>query len=551
MTDVSRIRDLIEAEARRERLRLRTAVIAGAVVTAAAVGLLGLSGWFITGAALAGLAGGAAIQTFNYLTPSAAIRLFAILRTVSRYVERIAGHEAALAALSRLRPALFRAFADGPSETALAMSAGEASARLVEDVDAVQTLFIRRSTPFALGAGAAVSVGLAGLAHAAAAAVVLLAMGSAIAGSVRIARRRADPAGRRLQEGLGRLKATGSALVAAAPELRAYGLETWAGERISRRARDLEDARHAARDAEGLTQAWQSTCLALGAVGALAAAAVAGAAHPMAALAALAAVTGVESAGGLVQALLQNGAARTALDRLAELPAGAPATGRARPRCARIVIAGLDAELKPPMRFAIIGASGCGKTSLLERLMLLRAPRPREIRLGGTPIETVEVAAVRARFAYAAQKVSLLDGSVRLNLALARPGLTDDEMWTVLEEAALAGRVRDSGLGLDMPVGPGGELLSGGERRRLSLARAYLRPAPWLVLDEPTEGLDAATEAQVLARLDARLRRTGQGLIMVSHRAGLTLCDQVARMEPQDGAGGFRFRARDERREPA
>ena len=82
--------------------------------------------------------------------------------------------------------------------------------------------------------------------------------------------------------------------------------------------------------------------------------------------------------------------------------------------------------------------------------------------------------------------------------------------------------------GLATWVGDGGEVLSGGERRRLSLARAYLRPAPWLLLDEPTEGLDRGTEAELVAALDRRLSRTGQGVVIVSHRpAPLTLCREL------------------------
>jgi ATP-binding cassette subfamily C protein CydC len=88
-----------------------------------------------------------------------------------------------------------------------------------------------------------------------------------------------------------------------------------------------------------------------------------------------------------------------------------------------------------------------------------------------------------------------------------------------------------------MPIGPGGAFLSGGERRRLTLARAYLRTAPWLVLDEPTEGLDARTEQQVLHRLKARLERTGQGLVLITHRpAGVDLCDQVMDVVERPGA---------------
>ena len=553
MTAVSPVRKLVEAEIAREGLRLRIAAAGGAVVAMAAVALLGLSGWFITGAALAGAAGAGAVATFNYLTPSAAIRLFAILRTVSRYLERVAGHEAALAALSRLRPALFRALAKSPPQTALALSAGEASARLVEDVDAIQTLFIRRSAPFALGAGAAVSVGLAALTHPFCAVVIATVMALSVWGGLRIARRHAEPAGRATQTALGRLKDVSSSLAAAVPELRAYGLEAWAEASVAQEADALERARHGARVAEGQMQAWQSACLAIGTVGALATAVLGGATSPMAALAALVAVTGVEATGGLVQALLQSGSARAALDRLDEVPVeDEDVVGRGKLVGPRVGVAGLDLDLVPPMRLGLAGVSGCGKTSLLERLMRLRPSLAGELRLGGTPVEAADADMVRDRFAYAAQKVSLLDGSVRQNLALARADATEAEMWSALEDAVLAARVRESGQGLDMPIGSGGDRLSGGERRRLSLARAYLRPAPWLVLDEPTEGLDAATEEKVLRRLDARLRATGQGLIMVSHRAtGLTLCDRVVLVEGQDTSGALRLRLRDDQRELA
>jgi ATP-binding cassette subfamily C protein CydC len=98
-------------------------------------------------------------------------------------------------------------------------------------------------------------------------------------------------------------------------------------------------------------------------------------------------------------------------------------------------------------------------------------------------------------------------------------------MWEALRDAALDERIRAAPAGLNAWLGDNGERLSGGERRRLSLARAFLRPAPWLLLDEPTEGLDAATEAVVLDRLAARLDRTGQGVVLVSHRpAPLAIC---------------------------
>jgi ATP-binding cassette subfamily C protein CydC len=531
------VRDLIRAEIRHEAPRLRLAAAMGAVVTASAVALLGVSGWFITGAALAGAAGAAAVSSFNFLLPSAAIRLFAVLRTGGRYVERVVGHEAALAALARMRPLLFRALAEGPPRRALALSAGEASARLVEDVEAVQTLFIRRSAVWAMGAGALLSAVLATTAHPLAGAAVLATMAAAAGGGLVMARRWADPAGARLQVETGRLKAEIAALHAAAPELKAYGLEVWARDQATRTAQDLDDARMARIGAEGRMAAWQALCLGLGAAAAFTAAALGGVAQPMAALAALAAVTGVEAAGGLTQALLQRGAAEAALTRLDELTVPAPAHGDAATGpVIRLTLA--DLILTPPMRLAVVGPSGVGKTSLVERMIGLRPALNGEVEIGGVALEALARREAATLFAYAAQDVRLIDDTVRRNLRLADPEADDARLWTALEDAGLADRVRAAPRGLDLPVGANGIRLSGGERRRLGLARALLRDAPWLVLDEPTEGLDAATERAVLDRLDARLKAAGQGLILISHRrAPLALCDRVAIAKGMDADG--------------
>ena len=115
----SPLRAILGAECRRQRPRLLLAGFLAALVAAASVTLLGLSGWFITAAALAGLGGPAVAQGFNYMLPSAAIRLLAILRTGGRYGERLVGHDAALRALARLRPALFRALAASPPALSL------------------------------------------------------------------------------------------------------------------------------------------------------------------------------------------------------------------------------------------------------------------------------------------------------------------------------------------------------------------------------------------------------------------------------------------------
>ena len=535
MNAPSNIRQLIVAQNRAQGTRLRLAVVAAAVVSVAAVGLLGLSGWFITGAAFAGVAGLVAVQSFNYMMPSAIIRLLAILRTGARYVERVASHEAALKALARLRPQLFDAIASGPPERALSLSSGEVSARLVQDVDAVQILFVRRSVPWGLGAGAATAIVLASLAAPLAGLVLTLAMALACVGGLVVARWLADPAGRKAQTAVGALKERLSALEAAAPELKAYDLDDWAIAESMQAAAACDQAQAALAKAGGWMAAWQALATAIAVAAVIPV--TSGAPLAMTALAALAAVVGVESAGGLVSALHQNGAADEAMQRLDAMmppPSDAPSV---KPDGATLRWRALDVETAPPLRLGLYGSSGAGKTTLIERTMGLREALRGEVDIGATDAADIAGRDRRLLFAYAAQDVRLLDGTVRQNLLMAGPA-DDDTLWRALDDAALGDRIRAEPLGLDAHVGANGERLSGGERRRLGLARAYLRDAPWLVLDEPTAGLDAVTEARLLSALQRRLTERSQGLILVSHKPGpMGLCDERLQVRGVDTDG--------------
>jgi ATP-binding cassette subfamily C protein CydC len=526
---ISPLQLLIRAQRRKQAESVLLAAVSAAVVGAASTLLLGLSGWFITGAALAGAAGLTAAQTFNVLLPSAAIRLLAILRTGARYLERLAGHAAALRALAAIRPVLFSSLAAAPPAQALALSGGEASARLVQDVNAIETRFVRLSAPW--GAGAAVASGvllgvLAGWAPA------LAILGSAVAAVLvarAVARRLSAPAGREIQVRMGALKDAAAGLAAAAPELRAYGLEAWAGQTLAARGQDLDAVRLDAARAKGWIAVSQVTILGLAAAAAVALAAPAGAA--LAALAGLAATMAVDGVIGLANAFDQDGAAREAADRLDTILRHAPtaSTKTSHPRAPDLRLLGQDFE--PGARVAIIGASGAGKTTLLERLTALRPTEAGTISVGGADHSRLDPAVARAAFALSPQDAALIAGSARDNLRLAAPDAAEDALWNALRDAGLDQRIRAAPGGLDAWLGDNGERLSGGERRRLSLARAYLRPAPWLLLDEPTEGLDAATEALVLERLAARLDRTGQGLLLVSHRpAPLAICERHVTM---------------------
>lgn len=521
---VARLKSLIRAQERRQGARLLAASVCAALVSAAAVLLLGVSGWFITASALAGLAGPLVAHSFNFMVPSALIRFLAIARTGGRYGERITGHDAALKALAALRPQLFEGVARGPVTRALTLAGGEASSRMVQDVDAIQNRFVRLSAPWGAAAGMVAGIGLALLTGWTTALAIAAASALGVLAAALVGRGLAEPAGRAVQAASGELKTEFAAFAAATPELQAYGIKPWAVEQLAERGAALERATQGLASAGGWILLTQSVAMALAIVGVMA---TAGAASPpLIALAILAAVTTVESAGALLTAFRYNGAVKAAVERLGDL-LEAPTSAPSHSVAPMIDLSGADLSLSPPQRLAVSGPSGVGKTTLIERLMHLRPPVPGEGRLGGVDVAAVSPDAARALFAYAPQQAVLLAGTVRENLKLALPGADDETLWAALEDADLADRVRAAPAGLNAPLGENGAQLSGGERRRLGLARAYLRPAPWLVLDEPTEGLDAATEARVLERLTARLERTRQGLILVSHRpAPLALCDR-------------------------
>lgn len=507
------IHDLIAVEARSEARRFRQAAGLAALVGAASTLLLGLSGWFITGAALAGIAGPVAAQGFNYLLPSAGIRLLAIVRTGARYGERLTGHAAALRTIARVRGRLFFGIARNPA--ALAFGMGEASSRLVQDVAAIERHLVRRSARAGLVASVASGAALVALGGGSALAWTGLCLILAI-GSCRAIAARSDRLAREVQDEAGLLKQEFVELAGAHAEIRCYGLEEWASRRMVERGCHFGEAQRRLTAYAGLYEAVLGTMLALAAVGALTLAAPAGAAT--AALAALSAAMTMDGAVPFMRDIAARGSVHAARARLDTLLSSTPAHP---PRRTSSPLRLVTSE-----RIALVGPSGCGKTTLIEMLI---GQRPLELdtaTLDGRDLATIPVADCRALFGWCPQDAMLLTGTVRDNLLLAAPHADDAALWSALHDAALADRVRQFG-GLDLWIGEDGIRLSGGERRRLSLARALMADAPWLLLDEPTEGLDAVTEARLVRRLANRLERTRQGLLLVSHRAlPLALADR-------------------------
>jgi subfamily B ATP-binding cassette protein MsbA len=180
-------------------------------------------------------------------------------------------------------------------------------------------------------------------------------------------------------------------------------------------------------------------------------------------------------------------------------------------------LTGIDLEIQPGEIIALVGTSGGGKTTLLNLLPRFVEPSSGVIRLDGVALQDWTLASLRSQVALVSQDVMIFDDSIRSNVAFGRDQpVSDTELWTVLEAAALADHVRALPQGLDTLVGERGQSLSGGQRQRLAIARALLKDAPVLLLDEATSALDNETERLVQQALMRSME--GRTVLVIAHR---------------------------------
>jgi len=530
-----RLRDVFRLHA----WRLLLSAVLVLVTMLAGVGLLGLSGSFLTAAALAGVAGMGA--GFNFFSPSAGIRALTFARIVSRYGEKLIGHDATLRIARDLRVWFFRRALPLAPGRLSATRTGDLLARLMSDIGEVDGLSVRALAPLA----ALLGIWLGGVAAAALiylpAACLLLVLGVLIGGLVpwQVARGGAQREQLRAQQRTALRTQAFEGLEGAADLAAVDAQGAWlqrsdaaaaavtGGDRIQRRRLITGNLLHALCGGLGLaSMLW----LALGAAerGLIAAELAAGLVFLTMAL------LEVWAGAGLALQALQS--ARVAAGRLQAIvdqapsvsdPAHAidvPRTGTlqlqqvsfAWPGSVRPVLHALDLTLAPGERIAISGDSGSGKSTVLALLLRLWDPQAGQLRYAGIDLRHLAQAQWHQRIAWLPQNAPVFAGSVRENLLIGDAAADDAALWQVLQQVRL-GAWASANDGLDTWVGENGATLSAGQARRLALARALLRDAPILLLDEPTDGLDVDTAHALLVDLAAALGE--RSLVMITHDA--------------------------------
>ncbi|WP_118986319.1 heme ABC transporter ATP-binding protein/permease CydC [Photorhabdus sp. CRCIA-P01] len=520
------------------------------VTLLASISLLTLSGWFLAGAALAGFSG----YTFNYMLPAAGVRGAAILRTTGRYAERLVSHDATFRVLAHLRVFAFQKILPLSPGGIARFRHGELLNRLVADVETLDHLYLRVISPI-LSALIVImvltfSLGFLDLTLAYTLGGIMLALLILLP---LVFYNTGKSVGRDLTILRGQYRTQLTAALQGQAELMVFG----AAGRFRKSMADIESRwlRRQQQQANltGLSQAIMifATGMTVTLILWLAANSVGGNSQPGAliALFVFCSLAAFETLGPVTVAFQHLGQVITSATRVAQLmqqepevmfPTSGPESSAQAsidiknisftyPDQSMAVLKNISLCLKAGEHIALLGKTGCGKSTLLQLLTRAWDTDSGSICLNQYPITAYDESTLRSMISVVSQRVHVFSHTLRQNLLLAKPNATDNELETVLKQVGLS-NLLETNEGLNCWMGEGGRQLSGGEQRRLGIARALLHSAPLMLLDEPTEGLDADTEQQILSLLRQHCQH--KSLIIVTHRLyGLDHMDRIYVMD--------------------
>lgn len=531
--------------------RLGLGIILAIVTLLASIGLLTLSGWFLAASSLAGITG---LYTFNYMLPAAGVRGAAITRTAARYFERLVSHDATFRVLQHLRVFTFSKLIALAPEQLGRFRQGELLNRFVSDVDTLDHLYLRVISPL-IGAVIVIVVVTCGLA------LLDVPLALLLGGIMLLTLLLMPPLFWRLGTSVGQQLAQHQASwrlqlthwITGLSELKIYGAaQLW------RDQLDTEELKwqQAQRRQHRLQALAQSLLLVISGVTVtlllwISATSVGGNSAPGALIAlfvfcGLAAFEALAPVAGAFLPLSQVTSAAKRVQEIIDQPAAirfpnakiASASGISLklenicfsyPQRPEPVLQHFSLSLGAGEHLALLGPTGCGKSSLLTLITRGWEAQQGSISLNDIDLAAWDEASLRSRISVVTQRVHLFSQTLRDNLLLAKPDASDEQLINALHQVGLT-HLAEHNEGLNAWMGDGGRPLSGGELRRLAIARALLHDGDLWLLDEPTEGLDASTEQQILTLLQHVTH--AKTLIMVTHRlSGLESMDRICVMD--------------------
>jgi ATP-binding cassette subfamily C protein CydC len=513
---------------------LALGVLLGVIAIGANIALMALSAYLISRAALATSVAEVALAVTG-------VRVLAISRAGSRYLERLASHRVMFRILSTVRVWFYTAIEPLAPARLVRRRSGDLLTRSVADVDALEDFYIRVLIPPLVAAlvvaGISVIYGLFDIVLGLVLAGFLVLTGVALPLLTRSLSRTSAAA---LADARGELGASVVDEVRGVADLVALDAAGAHHEQLLARGAEMDRIRARLGTLEGI-----SSTLA-GLFASLAGMAILALAIPMVssgelegvflAVLPLAAIAAFEAVQPLARSLQLADSTRESARRLFELIDDRPAVVDPRaplpiPQAFDVrieglsfrydelgpwVLRGLDLHVDAGERVALVGPSGCGKSTLLSLLLRFWEYDEGSISIGGTDIRGLDQDAARALLSVVPQDVHLFSATIEDNLAVADAEVDPGAMARACRLAQLHDFIESLPNGYDTPVGEDGLLLSGGERRRLAIARAVLKDAPIVILDEVTADLDSSTEHALWPALDAWL--AGKTVLVISHR---------------------------------
>jgi len=533
--------------------RLLLGTILAITSLSASIGLLSLSGWFLAASFLVG-----STILFNFFYPSSGVRGLAIGRTISRYLERLVTHDATFRVLAELRISVFKKLIPLSPSGLNRFRNSELLNRLVADVDTLDTLYLNLLSPFisAIIVIAFMAIGLSfvsGLLTIIICGILLALLFIFPAIFYRLGQK----SGKKIIQARAEYRSQFVEWVQLNAEFLLFGLVPQMTEKLEKTEQTWLSSQSKENQLTGFSNAlltFMNGVLVCVVILLVATAIDAPSADTPEALVALVIFCVMASAEILMPigiAFLHLGQLITAAERLNDVIEQRPLVafnGSASwqniaenqplvrfenitfsyPASHQAALNALSFEVNKGEKVAILGKTGSGKSTIFQLLNRHYDPTSGQILLANCNVADYPEATLRAHLVTLSQRVHIFSQTLRDNLLMGNPHATDEQLKLVLEQVELAYLLQEQGL--DLWLGEGGRPLSGGEQRRLGLARVLLSNAELVLLDEPTEGLDRETEQQILTLIFTHCQT--RTLLMITHRLqGLKRFDRIYRID--------------------